>query len=580
MNLFSRIGSIVFIVVSLFFPTVVLAEPLFSVKNTGTAVTAQLQGVPIGDSSKIQLFYQQTPFPVVLPSTTPSQILGLYTITTQTISWTIPSGTLKEKTKYYIRAEGSLEGKPYLSTPLEVTTGEEIQADKIVYEEPSSDYKSIYITSAVKNSNRSSYNIILEYQNQDEKNLKEKPREARPEHGRGADAKPGIASDGTYLFHLTNLTQATKYYVTHRITSPTGAVYIEEGYFDSKKGHIAIGSSAEKDDFNKRSYRFLSDLSGKTILPDRDLCLEQAGTDTVKQAACNNQIGNFIDLALKVLIGIAAVILVVQIILKGYQYMTTDVPFMKAGSKERIREAAGGLLLALSSYLILNTINPRLLHTTLNVGNLDLGVEVFEFSGGATVDGKPIKVDLKKTAYPAAKIASEKTGVDTAFILAMFAQESSSGQNSGTCNYTNANMGQGQLAALQKVATLLKLDYRKINMSCSGGGSSHGGAIGYTQFLPGTWLEHNNEARRYLNHEPYPWDTADALMMTGVFLKNKGGAGSNTSNQEAAACKYFGSCGVLVTCGSTKKTYGQCVLAKKLSIQKQIDEAKAKGEIK
>jgi hypothetical protein len=71
-----------------------------------------------------------------------------------------------------------------------------------------------------------------------------------------------------------------------------------------------------------------------------------------------------------------------------------------------------------------------------------------------------------------------------------------------------------------------------------------------------------------------------------LFLKDKGGAGTNATAQEAAACKYFGSCNdkngkpLTVSCGNgITGTYGYCIMGKKKSIQQQIDDSIKKGEI-
>lgn len=329
---------------------------------------------------------------------------------------------------------------------------------------------------------------------------------------------------------------------------------------------------------NENIYKFLAPIGKIT-------CMDNTGKDL---NCISNNIGKYLNFIFKFLIGLSVALAVVMMIIAGITYMGDESIFGKTEAKSKMKKAILGLLIALGSFALLNTINPDLTGKGgLTIDRVSFKIDSFSVSGSSTFDGKPIKINFNKEAYPAAKIASQKTGVETAFILAMFAQETSSGSNTGTCNYTNANMGTGQLDSLKTVVTRLnaaypdlKLTYQTTNMSCSGGGSSHGGAIGYTQFLPGTWLQYSNQAKQALGHEPNPWNTADALMMTAFFLKDKGGSGSNVANQEAAACKYFGSCSVVVSCGDgVSGTYGQCILGKKVSIQKQIDESIKNGEI-
>lgn len=63
----------------------------------------------------------------------------------------------------------------------------------------------------------------------------------------------------------------------------------------------------------------------------------------------------------ELLIGVAGVLAVIMIVIGGIQYMSTDAIYGKLDGKEKIKQAVGGLLLAVLSYLLLQTINPNLL---------------------------------------------------------------------------------------------------------------------------------------------------------------------------------------------------------------------------
>lgn len=63
----------------------------------------------------------------------------------------------------------------------------------------------------------------------------------------------------------------------------------------------------------------------------------------------------------KLLIGVAGVLAVIMIVIGGIQYMSTDAISGKLDGKGKIQQAIGGLLLAVLSYLLLQTINPNLL---------------------------------------------------------------------------------------------------------------------------------------------------------------------------------------------------------------------------
>ena len=64
---------------------------------------------------------------------------------------------------------------------------------------------------------------------------------------------------------------------------------------------------------------------------------------------------------------VAVALAVLMIVRGGIQYMTTDSVDGKGGAKLRIQAAVGGLVLAFASILILNTINPSLTRTDLNI---------------------------------------------------------------------------------------------------------------------------------------------------------------------------------------------------------------------
>jgi hypothetical protein len=67
------------------------------------------------------------------------------------------------------------------------------------------------------------------------------------------------------------------------------------------------------------------------------------------------------------LIGLAAVAAVLNIVIGGFQYMSTDAINSKSAGKERIKNAIFALVLIIGAWLILYTINPNLLNLNLNI---------------------------------------------------------------------------------------------------------------------------------------------------------------------------------------------------------------------
>lgn len=114
----------------------------------------------------------------------------------------------------------------------------------------------------------------------------------------------------------------------------------------------------------------------------------------------------------KVVIGVVAgagVLALIMVIWGGIQYISTDSFSDKKDGKKRIQAALGGLLLALSTYLILNTIDP-------NLTNLDLlkGVGKLEVSSGGggglgVIGGETTGGVVEEGSYYAGEVETAKT---------------------------------------------------------------------------------------------------------------------------------------------------------------------------
>jgi len=106
------------------------------------------------------------------------------------------------------------------------------------------------------------------------------------------------------------------------------------------------------------TYRPLAEIKGLT-----DGCKNPDGTiienciDTAEQGA----FAKYFNALITIFIGICAVLAMIMIVIGGMQYMTSELVSGKEEAKKRIWGAVGGLILALASYAILNTINPNLL---------------------------------------------------------------------------------------------------------------------------------------------------------------------------------------------------------------------------
>lgn len=264
--------------------------------------------------------------------------------------------------------------------------------------------------------------------------------------------------------------------------------------------------------------------------------------DPTSSTANNNKLGEYLNLLIKIFIGICAVLAVIMIVMGGIEYMTTELVSGKEAGKERITHAIFGLLLALGAVTLLNTINPDLLKTDLSSlkdAKVEVTIKDFQISGAQSIDGKPgAKVNFKAEACPAATAAQGATGVDKALILSIFAQESGGGANTGGCSSdgsTNsrgltANMYPADVANIKNILAGLGKS-PPVNVSCAGAGGGHGGAMGGMQILPSTWIENGGSGKN-------PWNTADAMVVAATKLK----ANNGIADPYHAACKYFGNC--------------------------------------
>jgi hypothetical protein len=163
-------------------------------------------------------------------------------------------------------------------------------------------------------------------------------------------------------------------------------------------------------------------------------------------------------------------------------------------------------------------------------------------------------------------------------------QETGFGRNVGGCNlrdgatgagiYINSgnpsvrNMVPGNFENFKRITESLGRDWRTTPISCvamiNGRPYGHGGAMGYTQFIPNTWMSVEARVRSYLNVPvANPWDPQHAVMATAVFVRDLGAAAQTYSSEYNAACRYYGSCSVYA--------YGNNVMAKATTIQRTID---------
>ncbi|MEK7176796.1 MAG: lytic murein transglycosylase [Patescibacteria group bacterium] len=195
------------------------------------------------------------------------------------------------------------------------------------------------------------------------------------------------------------------------------------------------------------------------------------------------------------------------------------------------------------------------------------------------------------TALQYAEAASQKTGVRPAFILAILQQESNLGANVGSCVILSLSSGETKsvnsgkifsngihptrdLPLLENILKDLGRDPHETRVSCPVSSTfGYGGAMGPAQFIPSTWnLMVSKIASATGSNTPDPWNPADAIMASAIFLGDLGASTGDYTNERTAACRYYSG----KTCYTNGRanvglSYGNKVMERAAALQRDID---------
>jgi membrane-bound lytic murein transglycosylase B len=191
-----------------------------------------------------------------------------------------------------------------------------------------------------------------------------------------------------------------------------------------------------------------------------------------------------------------------------------------------------------------------------------------------------------------ATMASQKTGVRPALILAILTQESDLGKNQGSCLVNNLDNGDGagkntgtlfeqvmkaprDTVPFKDITERLGKDWKMTPVSCPPGkiytsGRGFGGGMGPAQFIPSTWELFKNKLGNSLGIKPdevNPWNPEHAILATATYMADLGADNGGYTAERNAACRYYSG----ASCSSTRRPanvfYGDQVLAKAQNIQ-------------
>ncbi|MBI2631115.1 D-alanyl-D-alanine carboxypeptidase family protein [Candidatus Nomurabacteria bacterium] len=162
----------------------------------------------------------------------------------------------------------------------------------------------------------------------------------------------------SYIFILIILTGAFGLTSTVAATEPIGDC-IKDGKTTQTTEADCTGSWLPPDS----RYHLLSPLP--CDLGDGCVNNKLVTFDPINAEGENSKLGEYLNIMIRIFIGICAVLAVMMIVVGGLEYMTSDLLSSKEQGRQRITGAIFGLILALGSWTLLNQINPDLLNTDL-----------------------------------------------------------------------------------------------------------------------------------------------------------------------------------------------------------------------
>ena len=153
-------------------------------------------------------------------------------------------------------------------------------------------------------------------------------------------------------------------------------------------------------------------------------CIDGVGNCKAGDLQKEIEINDYILYVYKFTIGISVFLAIIMIIWGGFLTITSEIPYVKSDGKDKITNAAVGLVMVLVSYIILATIDPRLvnINTTIEpikANDLDLkAVKDFRtaLSNELRTMSAENQIKIQEIESNVKDLQKEKDGVDAAIL--------------------------------------------------------------------------------------------------------------------------------------------------------------------
>jgi hypothetical protein len=161
-------------------------------------------------------------------------------------------------------------------------------------------------------------------------------------------------------------------------------VVVAQGTYDTSSPCYDSKANEGKGGYRDGCYELLAPIPGiESQYTDGDGQVRSTGFEETADGrqtvdTKSIQLGDYINQIFRIALGILMVIAVIMIIIAGVQYMAVESIFGKTAAKERIVNALTGLLIGLGIFLVLSTINPKLLEVNFSPKEVTIGYKVLD----------------------------------------------------------------------------------------------------------------------------------------------------------------------------------------------------------